>query len=197
QPPHHHRQHRQLHQPPHHRHQHHQLHQLLHHHQHHPRQKQHQQQPVSTTAPTTANGLLSGLQDYAIAVIGNGYHGIQMIRYSSATITGNIFVINYPIVYLSGTTFSTTYVNNAWYGLHGGCGNANGIAGCTAVCKALSKNYFNMTTDCGTGFIGSFATYVNPDRAVYTSADTVSTPWTDYNQASTCSNPMFYCTCSS
>jgi hypothetical protein len=101
----------------------------------------------------------------------------------------------YPIVYLSGTTFSGTYVNNAWYALHAGCGNVNGIADCTGVCKAISKTYVGITSSCGTGYPGSITSYVSPDRCVYTSADTVSTPWNDYGTASACGNPMIYCDC--
>ena len=109
--------------------------------------------------------------------------------------SGSTLRINYPIVYLSGTTFSGSYVNNAWYALHAGCGNSNGIASCTAVCKALSKSYAGLTSSCGSGYTGSVTSYVNPDRCVYTSTDSISTPWTDYGTASGCGNPMFYCDC--
>lgn len=139
--------------------------------------------------------IITGTQNYAVQLTGNGYHGVQQVRYYSATNTGSAMRFGYPIVYLSGTTFSGSYVNNAWYALHAGCGNVNGIADCTAVCKSLSKSYVGITSACPTGFIGSVTSYVNPDRAVYTSADTESTAWNDYGQASTCSNSMDYCDC--
>ncbi|UJR20188.1 hypothetical protein I4U23_023320 [Adineta vaga] len=149
-----------------------------------------------TTSTTVSNYFfVTGTQNYATEIIANGYHGIQKIRYYSITNTGSSLNIGYPIVYLSGTTFGGSYVNNAWYGLHAGCGNANGIATCTGICKALSKTYISITTTCGSGYPGSVTSYVNPDRAVYTSTDSTSTSWTDYGAASTCGNPMMYCEC--
>ncbi|CAF1116306.1 unnamed protein product [Adineta ricciae] len=149
----------------------------------------------STTTTTTYITLVTGVQNYAIEVATNGYHGIQKFRYYSLTKYSGYLSIGYPVVYLSGTTFTGSYVNNAWYALHAGCGNSNGIASCTGLCKAFNQNYTNVTSDCGTGFPGSVTTYVNPDRAVYTPTDTSSTPWSDYGQASTCTNPMIYCAC--
>jgi hypothetical protein len=130
-----------------------------------------------------------------VAVVGNGYHGVQVVRYYSATNTSTALRFAYPIVYLNGTTFSGSYVNNAWYALHAGCGNVNGISDCTAVCKALLRTYVGITSTCGTGYAAPVTTYVSPDCCVYTSADNITTPWNDYGAASTCGNPMFYCDC--
>ncbi|UJR25885.1 hypothetical protein I4U23_007233 [Adineta vaga] len=126
----------------------------------------------------------------------NGYHGAYYIRYYNAYNTSTAMRIEYPIVYLSGTTFSGTYTNNAWYALQGGCGNSNGIASCTAVCKALSRTYVGISSSCTPVYSGSVTSYVTPDRCTYTAADTTATPWADYGAASTCVNPMVYCDCS-
>ena len=126
----------------------------------------------------------------------NGYHGIYYIRYYSATNTSTSLRITYPIVYLSGTTFSTTYTNNAWYGLGTNCVGSTGGATCTAVCKSLSRSYVGVTSTCTMGYSGSVTSYVTPDYAVYTTADSTSTPWTDYGAASSCANAMSYCDCS-
>lgn len=147
------------------------------------------------TVTTTTGNIVTGVLNYAVEITGNGYHGVQKFRYYSATNTGSSMRYAYPIVYLSGTTFSGGYVNNAWYALHAGCGNVNGIASCTAVCKSYSKTYVGITSSCGSGYIGSVTTYVSPDRAVYTSSDLITTPWTAYGAATTCGNPMIYCDC--
>jgi len=151
---------------------------------------------TTTVSTTTVLTIVTGTQNYAVELAASGYHGVQKVRYYAATNTGSAMRFDYPIVYLSGTTFSGSYVNNAWYGLHAGCGNVNGIASCTAVCKALGKSYISITTTCGSGYTGSVTTYTNPNRCVYTGSDTISAPWVDYGTASTCGNPMLFCTCS-
>lgn len=148
---------------------------------------------VSTTTTVT---YVTGTQNYVVELTGNGYHGVQKVRYYSATNTGSAMRLEYPIVYLSGASFAGSYTNNAWYALHAGCGNGNGIASCTAVCKALGKTYISITSSCGSGYGGSVTTYVNPDRCIYTATDTNTAPWNDYNLASSCGNPMYSCTCS-
>jgi hypothetical protein len=136
-----------------------------------------------------------GSQNYGFEVAGIGYHGIQKVRYYTATNIGNGIRIEYPIVYVSGANFSGTYVNNAWYALHAGCGNNNGIASCAGVCTTLGKTYLSITGTCGSGYAGAVTNFVNPDRCIYTSTDSNSGPWNDYSGGSSCHNPMFYCDC--
>ncbi|CAF0773991.1 unnamed protein product [Adineta ricciae] len=151
---------------------------------------------TTSTTTTTLLTLITGVQNYAVMLNANGYHGIYYIRYYSATNTSTSLRITYPIVYLSGTTFLTTYTNNAWYGLGTNCVSSTGVATCTAVCKSLSRSYVGVTSTCTSGYLGSVTSYVTPDYAVYTTSDSTSTPWTDYGTALNCASAMSYCDCS-
>lgn len=150
---------------------------------------------ILATTTTIFGSVMTGVRNYTVHITGNGYHGIQSIRYYAASTIGSTRRIQYPIIYLSGAIFSGSYVNNAWYALHAGCGNSNGVASCTGVCKALGRNFGSLTGTCGSGYAAPVTSYVNPDRCVYTASDSNSAPWVDYGTGSSCGNPMFYCDC--
>ncbi|CAF2057124.1 unnamed protein product [Rotaria magnacalcarata] len=129
----------------------------------------------SETTTATAGVVVTGTLIYAVKLIGNGYHGVTKVRYCSATNMGSSMRYDYPIAYLSGTTFQEVMLI---------------ILG-TAFTPVV-ETYVGITASCGTGCIGSFTTYVSPDSAVYTSSGTTSTA---YGAASSCGNPMIYCDC--
>jgi hypothetical protein len=87
--------------------------------------------------------------------------------------------------------------------MHGGCGNTNGVKGCSTFCQNLGLTInAGWTIPCGSGYPSGINAVVadgSPSRThtcMYRNTDVAAgTGYIDYAQAATCPNSMSNCVC--
>ena len=156
--------------------------------------------PSPSPSPSPTGWIVTGVQNYNTVLNANGTYGIQQLKYDSATFSGSVYTIYWPVVFIDGGLFSGggTPTNGYWHGLHSGCGNQNGVATCTSVCRAIDLTYVAVNTNCSTNYPTTNMNANGRNLYMGNSSGVPSGVWDTYqpNPAIGNGNNMEWCSCS-
>jgi len=144
-------------------------------------------------APPPPAGNTASSWSYAYVGM-NGWGSITALRFQRVDGSGSSYGFHWPLV--RGWCDSSGF-----FAVHAGCGNDNGIRGCTAICESMgmtfgaSPSYWRDSRNCDDGYPSGALAYT-ASNCGYKKTDGTDGSWQcGYGTPDRCSNAMAYCPC--